>query len=138
MENLIQKRPPLASFFSITLNTIAILPPRPSHRPIQHIMLNSKHRIEEQTNTRQTEFARIVRQRGRHSCPATTIITGCVRINQQLHQAEYSACGVEEDLRDGEAEGGARVGVREGLRDVFGDCEEDFGEGEGCDLVVKC
>jgi hypothetical protein len=25
--------------------------------------------------------------------------------------------------------------VREGLRDVFGDCEEDFGEGEGCDLV---
>ena len=38
-------------------------------------------------------------------------------------------------MGDGEAERGARAGVREGLRDVFGDCEEDFGEGEGCDLV---
>ena len=26
--------------------------------------------------------------------------------------------------------------MRAGLWDVFGDCEEDFDEGEGCDLVV--
>lgn len=26
--------------------------------------------------------------------------------------------------------------MREGLRDVFGDCEEDFGEGEARDLMV--
>lgn len=79
-ESLPQKRLPLATF-SITLDTIVVLPPRPSHRPIQHIMLNNKHRIEKQTNTRQTKFARIVRQRSRHSCPTTTIAAGCVRIN---------------------------------------------------------
>jgi len=129
-----QKRPPLASFIS-TLEPIFIFPPQPLHRPIQHIMLHNKHPIKKQTDTCQAEFAWIVRQRACHSCPTTTIATGSVRIEQQLHQAENPSCSVEEDLGDGEAEGGERAGVREGLRDVFGDCEEDFGEGEGCDLV---
>lgn len=40
-------------------------------------------------------------------------------------------------MSDGEAERRTRAGVREGLRDVFGDCEEDFGEGEGCDLLFR-
>ena len=124
-----QKRPALACSFNITLDIL--FPPRPAHRPIQHIMLPNKHRIKNQTNTRQAEFSRIVRQRSRHSRPTTT---RPVRIEQQLRQAERSARGVEEDLGDGEASGGARAGVREGLRDVFGDCEEDFGEGEGCGL----
>lgn len=112
-----QKCPPLAS--SITIDTICL--PRQAYinGPIQHVMLNDKHRIEKQTDRGQAEFARIVRQRGRHSLPTTT---GSIRIEHQLHQAETPACSVEEDLRDGETEGRAQAYVRQGLGDVFDDC----------------
>ena len=71
-----------------------------------------------------------------HPCPTTTTAIGSVRIEQQLRQTEHSASGVEKDLAHGEVEGRALAGVQEGLRDVFGDCEEDFGETEGFDLGV--
>ena len=47
-------------------------------------------------------------------------------MEHQLQHAEDPACGVEENLRYGEAEGRARAYVRQGLRDVFDDCQEDF------------
>ena len=81
-------------------------------------MLNNEHSIEKQTDPGQAEFARVIRQRGRHSLPTTT---GSIRIEHQLNQAEHPARGVEEDLCDGESEGRTRAYVRQGLRDVFDD-----------------
>lgn len=65
--------------------------------PIQHIMLQHKHRVDHKTDIAQRELDRVTRQ------PAPIVLQA--RVNQQLRDGQDAADEVEQDLLDGPADG---------------------------------
>lgn len=74
-------------------------------------MLHHKHRINHKTDIPQAKLHRVARQ------PGPIVLQA--RVNQQLRDGTHAAEQVQEDLRDGPAEGGLAEVVSVDLRDEF-------------------
>jgi len=100
------------------------------NRTIENIVLRNENDIEQQTDVCQAEFDRV-------ACQAAPI---CLQraVDKQLDHAQKPAAEIEQLLSDRPADCRLPLEVREDLRDIFPDGQNQFDVLDSIDLIGQC